>query len=341
MKKATLFRTLLLAMALGVILIMLSLPVYAEGDTTIILKKSTNKYLIYYSDICSNTFQFAISNANTTPEADLNFVSAAKDSTDEGALNVAFVDETNNPSNSDTVYIWIKDSTDTLVLSAEKIELENAIDDEFVKFINTTTIANKETDRIKVDTTQTQTKSFTEDGVDTTITTGKIVIDQHEGSKYYYKVFSANDTTSNAGKIYELADRINNYTGNSYGKLKLAIDFYELYLLQMPESSEWIYIENGEILQPEDTVDGDKLIVYIKEIKKDNREVIDIKLLECIRKEEQGKNQKTEEIKEQVKQTVRLPITYDSIALIVVFVVLLAAIIVFTVLKKRQNKNGK
>ncbi len=333
--KKSLIKILLLGIFVSIILFALTISVYAEtGNETIVLKKSDNKYLIYYNEICNNIFQFAISNSSSTNVDSLNFVNSAKDSTNEDALNVAYVDGTNNPQNYTELYIWIKDENGNPLKSGEEIDIENAIDDEIINFINTTTIANKATERIKIDTTQTVTKNSIIDGVDTTITTGKIVIDAKAGSSYYYELLSANDNTSNPGKLYELADKINNYSGNAYGKLKLAKEFYNLYLSQMPQSSEWKTVENNEILQPEDTVAGDKYIVYIKEVKSDGSEIIDVKLLECIREEAQGKNQK--------KETSKLPITYDSIALLVIFAILIFAIVIVLILKKKQSeKHGK
>ena len=334
---------LLLGMFVTILLSVLLVPVYAEGENeTIVLEKSTNKYLVYFKDICNNVFQFAISKESNTAEFELSYVSSAKDSTKEGALNVAFIDETNHPQVDDDVYIWIKDNTDTTIVSGQKIDIkDNVLDDEIINLINTTTIANKETDRIKVDTTQTQTTNSVVNGVDTTIKTGKVIIDEKENATYQYKLVLANDTDSDAGKLYSLSDKINNYSGDSYGKLKLAQEFYKLYLKLMPEDSEWEKVNNREILQPEDTNAGDKYIVYIKELKKNRDEIIDIKLLECVREEAQGKKQIEEEVTEEVKQTVKLPITYDSITLIIIFAILVIAIIVVTILRSNHIKNNE
>ena len=324
------------------ILLALLTPVYAETENeVIVLKKATNKYLIYFDNLYNNAFQFAISADGTANESDLTFKSSAKDGTAEDALNVAFVDETNNPLNEEEIFIWVKDNTDTTVISGKKIDLKNNIlDDDIINFINTTTLANKDTTRIKVDTTQTQTTNSIVDGVDTTIKVGKIVIEGNSDSTYSYVLLPANDNNTDAGKLYELADKINNYSGNSYGKLKLAQEFYDLYLQLTPNDSDWKDASNNEILQPEDTKAGDKFVVYIKESKKTGEEVIDIKLLECIREEAKGENQKEETITENVRKAVKLPVTYDSIALIVIFVLLVLAI-VFVALLKNKYSNGK
>lgn len=75
----------------------------------------------------------------------------------------------------------------------------------------------------------------------------------------------------------------------------------------MPSNSEWTAVENSEILQPENTVEGDKYIVYIKETK-GNDETVDAKFLTCVYKEDAGvdKEEKT------ITETVKLPVTFDS-----------------------------
>ena len=235
---------------------------------------------------------------------------------------------------------------DNLAINGEKIDLKNVIDDEILNFINTTTIVNKETDRIKVDTTQAHVTNAVVDGVDTTIKTGKIVIDENESSTYYYKLIAVDEKNLDAKELYDLVDKINNYSGNTYGKLKLATQFYELYNKQMPEKSEWNIVQNSTILQPEDSKTGDKYIAYVKEINKNQKEVIDIKLLECVREEAQGKNQKEETVTEDVVQTVKLPVTYDSIILIIIMIALIMGMVIVTLLKmkhtpKHTQKRGK
>ena len=341
MKNSTL-KSILIALLLIVILSAVSMPVFAGTDKTIILKKSTNKYIIYFENLCDNAFQFAVSNNSAAAEADLTFVSSAKDGTNENALNVAYVDETNNPTNEEVLYIWVKDSSNSLVITAKEIDLKTSIDENFINLINSITIANSETDRIKVDTTQTTTTEATIDGVDTSITTGKIVIDTHENSEYSFKLLPANDNTTDAGKLYELVDKINNKSGNAYERLLYAKEFYDLYMQLIPEDNEWEEVENGEILQPEDTINGDKFIVYIKELKDDDTEIIDVKLLECIRKEAEGKNERTTEITEEVDKVVSVPVTYDSIFLLVLLSILLIAItIIATLRNKKINKSSK
>ena len=335
--KSSTIKFLILGITMVMFFSVMTMPVNAESEyENVILKKADNEFMVYYNDICNDIFQFAISNDSSTDEANLNYTSSVKDKVDDGALNVAFIDDTNNPENKDEVYIWIKDDEDNVLISGEKIDLREAIDDEKLNLINTTTIANNDTSRIKVDTTQTQTRNVMVDGVDTTVTTGKIVIDGKDGAKYYYELLNANDTASDARKLYDMADKINNYSGDTYGKLKLAKEFIDLYTGLMPQDSDWTEVENNEIMQPEDTVTGDKYVVYIKEVAEDGTEIVDVKLLECIRKEDQGKNQKEETVTEVVKS----PVTYDSIALIIAFVVIVLAIIIVAILKVKSNRKS-
>ena len=346
MKKIT-NKVFLLGIIISIFLAAISIPSFAKTETkTIVLKKSDDKYLIYFDEICNNAFKFAISNDQNTKQEDLKFIASAKDNNTENSLNIAYLDETNYSSNNDEIYIWVKDNLDNLAINGEKIDLKNVIDDEILNFINTTTIVNKETDRIKVDTTQAHVTNAVVDGVDTTIKTGKIVIDENESSTYYYKLIAVDEKNLDAKELYDLVDKINNYSGNTYGKLKLATQFYELYNKQMPEKSEWNIVQNSTILQPEDSKTGDKYIAYVKEINKNQKEVIDIKLLECVREEAQGKNQKEETVTEDVVQTVKLPVTYDSIILIIIMIALIMGMVIVTLLKmkhtpKHTQKRGK
>lgn len=336
--KSSTIKFLIFGITMVMFFIIMITPVQAETDyKSIILKKADNEYMVYYNDICNDIFQFAISSESSISETELNYTSSVKDKVDDGALNVAFVDDTNNLESKDEVYIWIKDDEDNALISGEKLNLKEALDDEKIDLINTTTIANNDTSRIKVDTTQTQTRNIMVDGVDTTVTTGKIILEGKDGAKYYYELLNANDAESDARKLYDMADKINNYSGDTYGRLALAKEFLNLYTGLMPQESEWTEVENKEIMQPEDTVTGDKYVVYIKEVAKDGTEIVDVKLLECIRKEDQGKKQKEETVTEVVKS----PVTYDSIALIVAFAVILLAIIIVSILKIRQSKREK
>ena len=336
MKKST-----IKIIAFGIIMLMLLgimvVPVKAETEyTSIILETEENEYIVYYGDACEKEFQFAIAESSDADPSSLNYTSSAKDTLEEGALNVAYIDSSNNPSNANKVYLWIMDNADNQIVSAYEVDLSNALNSSIVELVNTTTIANEETSRIKVDTTKTQTENNMVDGVDTTITTGKIVVEEKEGAEYSYALIEAAEG-SKAKDLSDLVEQINDYSGNTYGKLKLVKSFYDQYLELMPEDSEWSEIENSEILQPDSAKSGDLFIVYIKEVADSGEEIIDVKVLECVRTEEQG----TDKNEETVTEVVNSPVTYDSAALLIVFGVIILAIVTVVILKIRTNKKSE
>ena len=331
MKKSTI--KILVLSVLLIMVIAITLPVLADTENkSIILKTEENEFIVYYEEAYENEFQFAISeNSN---ETNLTYVSSVKDSLEDGALNVAFIDSTNNPSNSDVLYLWIMDNDDNEIVSSYEINLSEALTDEIIELVNTTTIVDKDTDRIKVDTTQTQTTKSNVDGVDTTITIGKIVVEEKDKASYSYELISANDSNSNPGKLYNLVDKINSYSGDTYGRLKLIKEFYDLYTELMPGDSEWTNVENSQILQPEDSKIGDRYIVYIKEVSSDGTITVDVKLLECTRIEDKGVNEVPGKV------PVITPVTYDSVTLFVILAVVILAIIIVAILKVKSNKKS-
>ena len=325
---------------LMVILILLgsmAMPAKAKtGYTSITLKTGEGEYIIYYGDVCKEDFQFAIADSASADPSTLSYTGSVKDTLEEGALNVAYVDSTNNSANASKVYMWILDSSDNEVVSAYEIDLSQALTEDIVELVNTTTIANADTERIKVDTTQTQTENKMVDGVDTTITTGKMVVTEKNNAKYSYTLMKVEDG-SEVKNLSDLVDEINDYSGNTYGKLELIKDFYDNYMKLMPDNAEWTNIDNGEILQPEDAEDGDLYVAYIKEKASDGTEIIDVKILKCVRTEKQGQNEEEETVTEVVSS----PVTYDSIALLVIFGVIVILLVIVLVLRKRSIKKSE
>ena len=105
----------------------------------------------------------------------------------------------------------------------------------------------------------------------------------------------------------------------------------------MPSNSDWTAVENSEILQPENTVEGDKYIVYIKETK-GNDETVDAKFLTCVYKEDAGvdKEEKT------ITETVKLPVTFDSGAILfTVLGIIIIALAIFVFIRIKSNKKDE
>ncbi len=326
------FKTVALLTLSLMLLSIFCVPVMAavNSEEKVILKKSDKEFLIYYKDILAEEFEFAFSSNKEEQEANLNFTKSAKDQAENSTSNIAYIDETLYDTyfkDNKQAYIWIRNNSDEIVIKADLIKLEEALTDEQVELVNTTT------KRIDVDTSKTSKTNEVIDGVDTTITRGKIVISGKDNAKYSYMILEATDETSNASKLYSLAEQVENAT-DTYEKLKLSKEFNELYTKLLPEDKEWQKVENLEIMQPEDAQKGDKYVVFIKEdLNKDT--TIDAKFMVSVRTEEQGKNQ----IEEEVTEVVQSPVTFDSgMILFIVLAVIIVLLVIFLVIRKKQNK---
>ena len=329
-------KTTIKLVAFGMLVLMLlsifTVPVKAETYEKVVLKKANKEFLIYYKDICNDEFEFAFSVDNSQPADDL-FTRSAKDQADEGALDVAYIDATlyDTYFATNKAYIWIRDNNDQMVVSADLVDLTDALNDGMIELVNNTT------KRIDVDTTQTHETHEIVDGVDTTITTGKVVVDEKSGAKYSYTLTRLTDTTTKANKLFDLAEALKEDISDTYTNLSLSKQFYDLYMELMPTNSEWTEVENSEILQPDNTVEGDKYIVYLKEETADST-TVDAKFLTCVYKADEGVDQKEETITE----TVKLPVTFDSgTILFIILGIIVLALVIFAIIRVKANKKDE
>ena len=331
MKKSTI-KLVAFGMLVLMLLSIFTVPVKAETYEKVVLKKANKEFLIYYKDICNDEFEFAFSVDNSQPADDL-FTRSAKDQADEGALDVAYIDATlyDTYFATNKAYIWIRDNNDQMVVSADLVDLTDALNDGMIELVNNTT------KRIDVDTTQTHETHEMVDGVDTTVTTGKVVVDEKGGAKYSYTLTRLTDTTTKANKLFDLAEALKEDISDTYTNLSLSKQFYDLYMELMPTNSEWTEVENSEILQPDNTVEGDKYIVYLKEETADST-TVDAKFLTCVYKADEGVDQKEETITE----TVKLPVTFDSgTILFIILGIIVLALVIFAIIRVKANKKDE
>lgn len=338
LKKITTFSLLLV-----ILIASIALPVSAATNDSIVLKKADKEFLIYYKELCQKEFQFAITTESSAKETELSFTSSVKDQLTEDGVNVAYIDEASyteifgeNPA-EEIAYVWIKDADDKVLVEADKIDLSNALDDEMINIVNTTTIVNEKTDRIEVDTTQIHVTHPVVEDVTTTVKIGKVVVKEKENSNYYYNLVKVSDENALAKEMYELAETIKVSEGtDTYESLVLTKRFYELYEKLIP--SDWTEVENSEILQPETARTGDKYIVYLKEVNADG-EIVDAKFLESVYEFNEERIDEEDKI---ITETVKLPVTFDSgIILFTILGIIVLALIVFIVIKKKSNKKDE
>ncbi len=323
-------------LALIVLVLMLAtifqLPVMAETKDNVILEKADG-YLIYYKDICNNEFEFAFSNDSAESTDSLIFRSSAKDSTSEGALNIAYVDQAlkdtyfNDATKS--TYIWIRNAENSMLVTADKVDLDKALNDDMIDVVNNTT------KRIKVDTTQKSQKEEMIDGVKTTITVGKVIIDEpKQDTKYYYQLIPVDAENAEATELFNLAEQLKSEVKGTYESLSLSKKFYDLYQQLMPETKGWTLVENNEILQPEEARKDDKYIVYLKEETDPNTYTVDAKFLVCDYTPEEGV------VKTTVEEVVKLPVTFDSgTILFITLGIIVLALVVVAIIKRTSKKD--
>ena len=318
---------------LSLVLMLLSIftmPAQAGTNEKIILKKANDEFLIYYKEICNEEFEFAFSLDPKEEEDNLIFTKSAKDQLTETALNVAYVDEylfTNYFNSDKPTYIWVRNNEGKMLVSADLVNLDEAILEETVELVNTTT------KRIKTHIETTEPKTEIVDGVETTVTTGKLVLDNKE-NKYSYELIKVANN-ADAEELFNSVEKLqNNEKLGTYENLTFASKFYDLYNKLMPKTADWTKVDDSEILQPENTLEGEKYIVYLK----DEQGVVDVQFLTSVYKVEEGVKEETETITE----TVKLPVTFDSGSILfIILAVIVLALVIVTIVRVKANKKDE
>ena len=321
MERSTIKFIIISIMLLGIIL--LPNMVSAQTQNSIIVKQ-TNNYVIYNEGIMKEEFTFAF--GTSKEEENLIFFPSAKDEKGEEARNVAYIDETGD------TFFFVKNKSGEYIIEGQKIDIKQALDKKYVE---------ETTKRIKVDTTKNSVEEKEIDGVKTEITKGKLEITDDTKAKYSYILIKLPTTGENDyTKLMELANKISNKEEveklELIEKLKLMESFYTLYKEKEPKAndSSWLAVENMEIMQPENSKNGEKYIVYIKSENGEETK-IDAQFLTSYEKYTPIYEKETVTIKE----TSKLPVTFDStITLIVVFAIIIVAIVIVLIIRKKANK---
>ncbi len=293
-----------------------------QGDT---------EYIVYIQELMQTNFASAVSNSASTPEQDLDFVTAR-----DGEGNyVAQIDA--NAVTGDTTYLYVKydgqESTEVL-----ELDLSNALDKTDMEYVENTT------KRISTETVE-KLEEINEEinGVQTTLTVGGLRITDTDNATYEYQLTKVTDNTPYS-RLVELADELNseNYDQKDmYSKIQLTSEFYTLYN-QLMEGATWTAVTDNEIRQPSDAIEGDQYVVLIRKTAEDGTTVTtDAKLMVSQinpYKEVEPEKQETKTVQE----TAKLPITGDSIILFVALaMIVIALIIVFARMKKLNKKEDK
>ena len=294
-------------------------------------EQGNTEYIVYIQELMQTNFASAVSNSASTPEQDLDFVTAR-----DGEGNyVAQIDA--NAVTGDTTYLYVKydgqESTEVL-----ELDLSNALDKTDMEYVENTT------KRIVTETVEKLEEINEEiDGVQTTLTVGGLRITDTDNATYEYQLTKVTDNTPYS-RLVELADELNseNYDQKDmYSKIQLTSEFYTLYN-QLMEGATWTAVTDNEIRQPSDAIEGDQYVVLIRKTAEDGTTVTtDAKLMVSQinpYKEVEPEKQETKTVQE----TAKLPITGDSIILFVALaMIVIALIIVFARMKKLNKKEDK
>ena len=298
----------------------------AEKIEGIILEKADNEKIIYIKGMEEKEFKYAFSNEKETSNA--NFITSSKDTNGE---YVAFIE---GEETYKYMFIASGENTEIIELSTMKSITENDIKE----------IENL-TKTIKISTNQSNSQ-ITKNG-DTTVTEtqGKIVIED-EGA-YQFQSIEILDKNNSTAKLNETAVELYNKlqelqkVNKMYDKLLTEITIKEDYE-SLKENAKWENAENKEILQEQNSQDGEKFLVLIKEVKDEKTVRTDVQFMTCRRQDEADVEYTNTTETKIVEKKTELPVTGENLALYIVLAVVVVAIIILVVKMKSENgKHGK
>lgn len=321
------------------VLVLLTNSCFAINEDYLVLKKSNDNYIVYIKSYLENEFEFAFSNDSNTAEEKLNFINNAKDQID--GCNVAYVSEKSFEDyfNDDGKAFMFVKINNTIVNTLNINLLQEVVSEEDVEFVKNTT------KRISTNTELLSTETKEENGIKYTTTTGKLTITDDESATYYYNLIKM-PSTDEYNSFFELAEKINSSTElEVVDNMETTQEFLSLYNNLLPQ--EWTEVEDMTINQPADSKDGDKYIVWLKKVN-GNDIIYDVQFLIATRQvsEEFVKDthQQQQVIAKPVTEVsflngaIKLPVTYDSIALFIVLAVLVVILVIVIILKRKSNK---
>lgn len=294
------------------------------------------EFLIYIKDYTKNKFKYAFSNEEQPEVIDLNYINSI---TDNLGNQVALLNaETYEELSNEKIYMWVKDENGDEIINGIQLDLSGTLSKEEMQTVETIT------KRIEVEIADTKEKvDATEpisqkevDGVTENVKVGYIKITDNEDAQYYYRLIKTTESMD-FEKLMELAKEINKTYEklDMYEKIKISKEFYELYT-KLVEKTNWEEVENMTINQPEESVEDDEYVVFIKKVEGEN-EIVDVQFLTSY------DDYKENVIKEQIvtQETTKLPITYDNIILLIIAfaIIVLALVIIFIRIRKLSKRN--
>ena len=118
----------------------------------------------------------------------------------------------------------------------------------------------------------------------------------------------------------------------TYAKLELNKKFSDYYTKLKNQTTGWAEVEDNTILQPDSAKKGDRYLVAIR----GEGNVVEAKFLVS----DYSYTPEYETQDKVMEEPVKLPSTYDSIALIIILVAIVVGIIIVAILRKRNKENN-
>lgn len=332
-------KLIIIALIVSLTIIAMVTSVYATNEKIEIITKD-GEYIIYVNDYERTSFKFAFSTEELTAEQanlQLTFINSCQDVNGQQA---AFLDNTMDIYNEETIFMYAKTLEGETILTAESIIKEQALSDETLAEIENIT------KRIPVETSNTTQTAEDIDGVAVTKTFGQIdIIPDGTNAIYYYELIKIDDTVSEDAKtlmemLKNLPTILEESDADSQMNTKISImkQINEKYT-KLINTAEWKKVSNMQVVQPLTTVDGDQYIALLKKDAEGGETIYDAQFLTSERED----SNKFEPIIEEREVKVSLPVTYDSILLFVILIVIVAIITVVLIrikmLEKKENEN--
>lgn len=329
---------LLSVLAILLFIAVMPIVVFATNEDVSVVstqnESGKQEYIIYIKGYTDKNveFKYAFTNIENPEEMDLSYINSISDL---GENKAAFLDAaTYEKLKSNTIYMWAKDNEGNLILEGIQLDLENSLTKEDINTVETVT------KRIEVkiadsEDKATEVRNENIDGVEETASVGYVQIIDDQKATYYYKRIQLPDSEE-YNRLMELAEKIEKEydSMDMYEKVQIGLEFNSLYA-KLVAVEDWQEVENMKVEQPEESVAGDKYIVFLKKVDKE-KTTLDAQFLTAY------DDYKPNVVKEQIitQETAKLPITYDSIALIVILaIVVIALVVVFIRMKKLSKKD--
>ena len=298
---------------------------YAEegtNDGVVIVKTSTDRYLIYIKDYLDVDFKFALSTDGTeTPSIFTNFAVDTVDWQNHIAFSETGTEE----------YLWVKVG-DEIKISGRKIDLTDNITMAELEGIENIS----KTIEIEIgvsEPVETMMKDeATGDEYKKTVKVGTVkIITPISNGRYQLVKRLSNEKTNQFFALAELIEK-NNFT-DKYAVIKTAKEFTDLKAELRASLSDWKDVVDATVKQPEDAEDGEQYILWLKEDESTvNIAMEDVHFLTSVKEES------IEKITEDV--TTLLPKTYDDNTILFAFIAVVIAIVAVAIrisfLKKKE-----